>query len=311
MAAFDLIAFDLDGTVFGIPFKQEITQRVYRAFQAAHDRGITIAVATGRPVAMLGDQLKSAPWLDWGITVNGAQIVDMQGDQPSLCRPIDKQLALKLMRELGDKVSWSTFIDDTPYVEEKKVLHMADMGLGAFSDPDVTSAAADAGDADGGESKSVMERFGFNPIEAFASRSDMTIVPSIYKLVEELPKTSKVQKFGCAFDSAEDTDAAFSELTRVHKDLDIAILNATELEVTGVGVNKGSALELLCWKLGIDPARAVAFGDSGNDISLTGRSNHFVAMGNADGFIKERADEITATVQEDGVAAWIEKNLLN
>ena len=156
-----------------------------------------------------------------------------------------------------------------------------------------------------------MERFGFNPIEAFASRSDMTIVPSIYKLVEELPKTSKVQKFGCAFDSAEDTDAAFSELTRVHKDLDIAILNATELEITGVGVNKGSALELLCWKLGIDPARAVAFGDSGNDISLTGRSNHFVAMGNADGFIKERADEITATVQEDGVAAWIEKNLLN
>lgn len=84
MAAFDLIAFDLDGTVFGIPFKQEIAQRVYRAFQAAHDRGITIAVATGRPVAMLGDQLKSAPWLDWGITVNGAQIVDMQGDQPSL-----------------------------------------------------------------------------------------------------------------------------------------------------------------------------------------------------------------------------------
>ena len=227
MAAFDLIAFDLDGTVFGIPFKQEITQRVYRAFQAAHDRGITIAVATGRPVAMLGDQLKSAPWLDWGITVNGAQIVDMQGDQPSLCRPIDKQLALKLMRELGDKVSWSTFIDDTPYVEEKKVLHMADMGLGAFSDPDVTSAAADAGDAGGGEGKSVMERFGFNPIEAFASRSDMTIVPSIYKLVEELPKTSKVQKFGCAFDSAEDTDAAFSELTRVHKDLDIAILNGT------------------------------------------------------------------------------------
>ena len=120
-----------------------------------------------------------------------------------------------------------------------------------------------------------------------------------------------MQKFGCAFDSAEDTDAAFSELTRVHKDLDIAILNATELEITGVGVNKGSALELLCWKLGIDPARAVAFGDSGNDISLTGRSNHFVAMGNADGFIKERADEITATVQEDGVAAWIEKNLLN
>ena len=310
MAAFDLIAFDLDGTVFGIPFKQEVSQRVHQAFQDAHDRGVTIAVATGRPVAMLGDQLRNAPWLDWGITVNGAQIVDMQGDQPSLCRPIDRQLALKLMRELGDSVSWSTFVDDIPYVEEKKVLHMAEKGLGAFSHPDATSTASGTSGADDGDGKSVMERFGFNPIEAFASRSDMNIVPSIYELVESLPEDSKVQKFGCAFDSAEDTDAAFDELTRVHKDLDIAILNATELEITGVGVNKGSALELLCWKLGIDPARAVAFGDSGNDISLTGRSNHFVAMGNADGFIKERADEITATVQDDGVALWIEENLL-
>lgn len=310
MAAFDLIAFDLDGTVFGIPFKQEISQRVYQAFQAAHDRGITIAVATGRPVAMLGEQLKSAPWLDWGITVNGAQIVDMQGDQPSLCRPIDRQLALKLMRELGDNVSWSTFIDDAPYVEEKKVLHMAEMGLGAFSDSSVAAAATGEAGADDDSGKSVMERFGFNPIEAFASRSDMNIVPSIYKLIEDLPQGSKVQKFGCAFDSAEDTDAAFAELTRVHKDLDIAILNTTELEITGVGVNKGTALELLCWKLGIDPSRAVAFGDSGNDISLTCRPNRFVAMGNADGFIKERADEVTATVHDDGVALWIEKNLL-
>ena len=309
MAAFDLIAFDLDGTVFGIPFKQEITQRVYRAFQAAHDRGITIAVATGRPVAMLGDQLKSAPWLDWGITVNGAQIVDMQGDQPSLCRPIDKQLALKLMCELGDKVSWSTFIDDTPYVEEKKVLHMADMGLGAFSDPDVTSATADAGDADGGEGKSVMERFGFNPIEAFASRSDMNIVPSIYKLVEELPKTSKGAEVRMRLRLRRGHRC---RLLRAHarpQGLGYrhpqrhGTRNYRRRRQQGVGP-RASMLEARH-----TPARAVAFGD--DDISLTGRSNHFVAMGNADGFIKERADEITATVQEDGVAAWIEKNLLN
>lgn len=309
MSDFKLVAFDLDGTVFGIPFKQEVTQRVFRAFQAAHDQGVVVAVATGRPVAMLGDQLKSAPWLDWAITVNGAQIVDMKGDQPSLCRPIDRGIVLKLMRELGDKVTWSTFVDDEPYIEEKKVLHMAQKGLGAFSDAD-SAHRSDAAQDTGESNKSVMERFGFNPIEAFASRSDMNIVPSIYSLVENLPKESKVQKLGCAFDSPEDTDAAFAELTRVHKDLDIAILNATELEITSAGVNKGTALELLCWKLGIDPKHAVAFGDSGNDISMTGRANRFVAMGNADAPIKQRADEITATVHDDGVAVWIENNLL-
>lgn len=334
MAAYDLIAFDLDGTVFSVPFKQEVTERVSRAFQQAREHGVAIAVATGRPVAMLGEQLAHAPWLDWAITANGSGIVDMQGNQPALHRPIAKQTALALMSELGDKVSWSAFIDETPYVEEKKVLHMAEYGLGAFADSKTGTAGqgiagantprngaatcsdtatcsdASSNNSDAPCNASIMERFGFNPIEAFASRTDMNIVPSIYELIESLPQTSNVQKISCALDAPDGTEATFANLTRDHKDLDIAILNATELEITSAGVNKGSSLELLCWKLGIEPSRAVAFGDSGNDISMTGRANRFVAMGNADAFIKERADEVTATVQEDGVALWIERNLL-
>lgn len=332
MSSVDLIAFDLDGTVFGVPFKQEITDRVYQAFAAAHERGVTIAVATGRPRAMLGAQISAAPWLDWGITVNGASIVDMRDENRSLVRPIPQSLALGLIRELGDTVSWTGFIDDAPLIEEKKVLHMAEFGLGAFSkkgpmvagtaaegaEADEDAAALEANDvADGaGEDtvadgeQSVMERFGFNPIEAFASQGQMQVVSSIAEYIEGLPADACVQKLGCAFDTAADTDAAFDELTHVHKDLEIAILNPTELEITCAGVSKGTALELLCWRLNIDPARAVAFGDSGNDISMTGRANRFVAMGNADSKIKLRADEVCDTVTNDGVAKWIEENVL-
>lgn len=313
MADFDLIAFDLDGTVFGIPFKQEVSERVYRAMQAAHDRGVAIAVATGRPLVMIGSQLQEAPWLDWGITVNGAEIVDIKGASRPFVREIPRHLAIKLVHELGDAVSWSTFVDETPYTERKKVMHMAEHGLGAFAEgSELQREAAERAEAPGAgepDETSTIEKLGFNPIEAFAARGDMVLVDSVLDAFDENPE-GHILKFGCGFDSAEAADAAFADLTERHKDLEIAFLNATELEITAAGVSKGSALDLLCWKLDIDPARAVAFGDSGNDISLTHRANRFVAMGNADKKIKLRADEVCATVREDGVARWIEENIL-
>lgn len=317
----DLIAFDLDGTVFGVPFKQEVTERVYRTMQAAHDVGVTIAVATGRPVSMIGDQLRAAPWLDWGITVNGARIVDMSGAGRALSREIPQGLACSLIRELGDSVSWTAFVGDTPFTERKKVMHMAERGLGAFAEGgkalkrnleanpvDAAALAVDTAAADDDEMGTI-EKLGFNPIEAFAARGDMELVESVLDAFDANP-AEKILKLGCGFDSFKAADAAFGDLTERHKDLEIAFLNATELEITAAGVSKGSALDLLCWKLDLDPARAVAFGDSGNDISLTRRANHFVAMGNAEKKVKLRADEVCAPVREDGVAKWIEEHVL-
>ena len=72
VAKFDLIAFDLDGTVFPEPSAKSIRPRVVAALQAAHDAGVITAVASGRTVGMLGPTLTGAPWVDWLITVNGA-----------------------------------------------------------------------------------------------------------------------------------------------------------------------------------------------------------------------------------------------
>lgn len=47
MAKFDLIAFDLDGTVFPEPSAKSIRPRVVAALQAAHDAGVITAVAFG------------------------------------------------------------------------------------------------------------------------------------------------------------------------------------------------------------------------------------------------------------------------
>lgn len=45
-----------------------------RAFQSAHDAGVRIVVASGRPRWMLGEQSACAPWLDWRILLNGSRV---------------------------------------------------------------------------------------------------------------------------------------------------------------------------------------------------------------------------------------------
>ncbi|WP_300282032.1 HAD family hydrolase [Peptacetobacter sp.] len=53
-----------------------------------------------------------------------------------------------------------------------------------------------------------------------------------------------------------------------------------------------------------------AFGDGRNDIEMIETSGHGIAMGNAVKELKEVADEYTDSISDDGVATYIEKNLL-
>ena len=78
------------------------------------------------------------------------------------------------------------------------------------------------------------------------------------------------------------------------------------VEVTPHGADKGSALERLCTKLGIDRSEVVAFGDNHNDLTMLEWAGRGVAMGNAEDAVKDIADEVTATNKEFGVAQVLE-----
>ena len=75
------------------------------------------------------------------------------------------------------------------------------------------------------------------------------------------------------------------------------------VEFTKKGVTKAYALDLLCKKMGIDPKEVVAFGDEDNDLPMLNFAGFGVAMGNASQPVKDAADHVTATNDEDGVAA--------
>jgi Cof subfamily protein (haloacid dehalogenase superfamily) len=79
-------------------------------------------------------------------------------------------------------------------------------------------------------------------------------------------------------------------------------------EGTIKGVSKLSALEHACDKLGIDRSEVMAFGDAQNDMSMLEFAGYGVAMGNACEELKEMADEVTLSNNEDGIAATIAKH---
>lgn len=74
------------------------------------------------------------------------------------------------------------------------------------------------------------------------------------------------------------------------------------LDLTPEGVSKGSALELVRRRLGVDPALTFAAGDQRNDLEMLRWAARGVAMGNAPAEVVAAAAESTGTVDEDGLA---------
>ena len=63
-----------------------------------------------------------------------------------------------------------------------------------------------------------------------------------------------------------------------------------------------SGLSNVCKGLGIDSSEVIAFGDAENDLEMIQFAGHGVAMGNACNALKDAADEVTLTNNEDGIA---------
>jgi Cof subfamily protein (haloacid dehalogenase superfamily) len=79
------------------------------------------------------------------------------------------------------------------------------------------------------------------------------------------------------------------------------------VEISAAGVTKAAGLAWLCERDGYTAADVVAFGDMPNDLPLLAWAGRSVAMANAHPAVREIADEVTLSNDEDGVAAWLAK----
>lgn len=82
------------------------------------------------------------------------------------------------------------------------------------------------------------------------------------------------------------------------------------LELVPLGIDKAFSLSKLLEHTGGTKEEMIAFGDGFNDLSMIEFAGVGVAMSNAQPAVKERADYIAATNDEDGVAQYVEEFLL-
>ncbi len=101
---------------------------------------------------------------------------------------------------------------------------------------------------------------------------------------------------------------------RLQKELanDLSVMRSKPyfLEFTELGVTKGTSLAILIEKLGISREEVIAIGDSYNDVAMIEFAGLGVAMGNAPDDVKQLADYVTDTNNNDGIAKVIDTFIL-
>ena len=74
------------------------------------------------------------------------------------------------------------------------------------------------------------------------------------------------------------------------------------MDLSPVGVSKASGLQHVCDRIGLTAADVLAIGDGRNDIEMLGWAGRGVAMGQAVDEVKAAADDVTASVHDEGAA---------
>ncbi len=159
--------------------------------------------------------------------------------------------------------------------------------------------AADAGVAsfDGTVWRMTEEYFRLSPIQPHGPTR--VVVDSA--VIAETPCCTMALRHGngdlgriAALVAAEADSAALSHVGRT-----------TVLDVTAPGVDKGSGTCRALHELGLAPSAAISFGDMPNDLAMFRATGRSYAVGDGDPAVMSAANEVLASVEEDGFARKI------
>lgn len=133
------------------------------------------------------------------------------------------------------------------------------------------------------------------------NRSEKDIDQVFYRLYAMIPEVKKwngerlIQILYYTTDEKliQEIDEIFS--SEIHTHFEIAH------EQTPKGIDKGSAMEIVCEHFGCTLANAAAFGDGPNDVCMLKAASLGIAMGNACVECRESADYVTANIENDGL----------
>ena len=266
-----MIGLDLDGTLLND--RKELLPYTKDILKRAVEKGIIVLVATGRPWTGIPEELRNFQGMRYALTANGARIIDTLEGRILEEHLLSPELAKKALEICGKyDTLQEVYFDGQGYAEKEKMDHV--------------------------------ERYHHNPNMWEYMRKTRIPTKDIMELLEK--ENRPLDKVQALFASMDERTQAWHELEQV-EGLDLVGSLHYNIEINAAGVNKGTGLISLGRLLGIRREEIMACGDGDNDVAMLREAGFGVAPANADAAVKEAADYIAESNNEEGPAKAIEK----
>lgn len=264
-----LIALDLDGTL--LDGNKRLSDENRRALEGCIRHGIHIVPATGRPSAGIPDPIKALPKIRYGILTNGARVEDMAEHVVIAEEMIGWELAYEVLSRLSHHpVAYDPYIDGRGKMEARFRDHL--------------------------------DQYGLPPVMQQLVQSTRDEVEDELLYVQENKRP--VEKINVFIPDKKLREELWEEL-KTYEELVVTSSLPYNLEVNARSATKGMGLSKLAAHLGLRMEQTMAFGDGSNDLTMIQAAGIGVAMANGIEELKEQADHVTLSNEEDGVAAAI------
>lgn len=283
-----LIALDMDGTLLNE--KGMISPENREAIVQAQNLGHLVIIATGRSYMDAERQLRLAELECPVVSLNGAVIM-LPDRTLAASKPLNKAdiiPALRWMNEIPD-LYYEVYTEDNVYVELNKRIRLEK--LSALSDEEVPE-----------EVSWLLKAM----IDQQFQQAAVTYVESMEDVwSKEENVIYKTLAFSLNRELLKEASTRFAAIP----ELIITASHVNNIEINHKEANKGTGVSLIAAHYGIPPEQIAVMGDSYNDLPMFETAGYRIAMENAAPILKEAADFITLSHEENGVAAGL-KHLL-
>lgn len=263
--------FDLDGTLLNK--KGELTRATIATVRQVIQAGITVVLATGRSPLFIKKIVAQLGVVCPVISCNGGLIVDIRQDDILFSKTIPDYMVQKIAKYCLQQQA-ETFVYSYDHIY--------------YSNPSSRTLKYQRYNTE------VQASFKI-PLREMRSGND-------------LPLGQVIKFFICNLDEVQASE--FEQLFNSQNQLTLVSSAKKALDIMANGVSKGTGLNFMAEKIGMDLAQTAVFGDNFNDISMLQLAGCPIAVGNAEEAVKAVAKYVTGSNDEDGVAQALRKYVL-
>ena len=261
--SYKLVVTDMDGTFLNS--KDEISVENLKIVKELNERGILFSIATGRLDTMIKPYLRQIGNNTPVISCNGALVRNViKGEfySAQIIKKIDFTKVIDICKQ--NNLTFAVYCEYTVYSESIE-----------------------------GRIKYFVKR---NEVLCEEEKVAIKIVDNIYTDLDE-----KIFKILVSNDDSELLERVKGEINKI-PGIEAVKSSTNLLDIMSEGVTKGNALRDLAEILKIKREEIIAIGDNHNDISMLEYAGYAIAVGNAEQAVKDIADLVTASNDEDGVS---------